>query len=67
MLNDCARCGEPPTDRLFCSCGALIDKDGLKSLKLMGPIGVRHSNSASIDEFWKTGDPSVFDKPGQQP
>jgi hypothetical protein len=28
----------------------------------MGPIGVRHSNSPKIEEFWATGDPAVFDR-----
>lgn len=28
----------------------------------MGAVGVAHSSSPKIEEFWNTGDPSVFDR-----
>lgn len=49
--------------RLFCDdCGKLVDRAGLRSVRLAGAIGVRHSTSPSIEKFWATGDPSVFDR-----
>jgi hypothetical protein len=63
----CHRCEHENVDqkRIFCeSCGAILDKSDLRRVRLMGPIGVQHSNSDSIAEFWETGDPSVFASPG---
>lgn len=49
---------------MFCpDCGAVLDRDDLRKVRLMGPIGVKHSNSPKIEEFWKTGNPEVFDRP----
>lgn len=52
-----------PHQSTFCPDCGRADKKILHSLRLMGPVGVQHSNSPKIEEFWKTGDPSVFDSP----
>jgi hypothetical protein len=39
-------------------CGRLTDRDGLKSVKVMGFVGVRHSTSENIARYWETGDPT---------
>lgn len=64
-MKTCSRCNHTETDRsLFCStCGAVLDMDDLKGVRLMGAIGVAHSSSPKIEEFWNTGDPNVFDRP----
>lgn len=61
----CSRCNhENHGRRMFCEeCEAVLDKSALRGVRLMGPVGVIHSNSPSIAEFWETGDPSVFDRP----
>ena len=49
---------------MFCpSCGAAYSPDDLRRVRLMGLVGVAHSNSPKIDEFFATGDPEVFDRP----
>lgn len=62
---DCGRCGHHTQgNRLFCACcGALLDRDGLKRVRLAGAIGVKSSSSPAIEEFKRTGDPEVFDDP----
>jgi hypothetical protein len=63
----CQRCQHENIDvkRLFCeNCGAVLDRAGLSKVRLMGPVGVQHSNSPKIEEFWETGDPAVFSVPG---
>lgn len=64
---DCPRCKHPATTgRLFCvKCGKLTDPAGLRSTagRLLGPVGVVHSTSPKIAEFWATGDETVFDRP----
>lgn len=63
MAKTCARC-ETTTDTraLFCpDCGALYDRDELQRVRIMGPVGVAHSNSPKIAQFFETGDPAVFD------
>ena len=56
-----------PHRTTFCPMCGKADKGALKKVRLMGPIGVEHSNSPKIEQFWQTGDPSVFDSPGQGP
>ena len=45
----------------FCPVCGRADKTKLQRVRLMGPVGVLHSNSPKIEEFWATGDASVFD------
>jgi hypothetical protein len=63
----CQRCDHENVDpkRLFCeNCGAIVDRNGLGRVRLLGLVGVQHSNSPKIEEFWETGDPAVFASPG---
>jgi hypothetical protein len=44
---------------VFCvECGKIIDLEGLRSIRLAGAIGVRHSSNPKIERFWQTGDPT---------
>jgi hypothetical protein len=44
--------------RLFCTeCGKLLDRNTLRGIRLAGFVGVRHSTSPAIEEFWATGNP----------
>lgn len=43
--------------RLFCHCGKLLDRDGLKKVRFRGFIGIE-SLSPNMEAFWATGDPS---------
>ena len=64
---NCSRCGHVNEEsrRLFCqSCGKLLNQEVLKSVRLPGFVGVAHSTSPKIEEFWQTGDPAVFASPG---
>jgi len=62
MMKTCVTCLDVP-QRIFCPvCGKLLDRAGLESVRLMGPVGVFHSSSPKTDEFFATGDPSVFEK-----
>jgi hypothetical protein len=45
----------------FCPVCSRADRTKLGRVRLMGPIGVAHSNSPKIEEFWATGDATVFD------
>jgi hypothetical protein len=48
--------------RLFCSeCGKLVDRDGLKRVRVVGFHG-RSSTNPKVEEFFATGDPAVFDR-----
>lgn len=58
----CETC--PPHRTTFCPLCGKADRATLKGVRLMGLVGVMHSNSSKIDEFWNTGDPSVFARPG---
>lgn len=62
---NCPRCDHTETlKRMFCSaCGAVLEPGSLKKVRLMGLVGVEHSTSPKIAEFWATGDPNVFDRP----
>jgi hypothetical protein len=63
----CPRCNHENVEaqRLFCeNCGAVVDRSNLRAVRLLGPVGVQHSNSPKIEQFWETGDPSVFASPG---
>jgi hypothetical protein len=44
-----------------CDCGRVLDREGLRRVRLAGFVGVQHSTSPKIEEFWRTGDPNVFD------
>jgi hypothetical protein len=60
----CVRCDQDPGETLFCGhCGKVNDPDALRRVRLMGPVGVLHSNSPKIEEFYATGDPEVFGRP----
>lgn len=56
----CAPACEPHATTFCPACGR-ADQGKLKRVRLMGPVGVLHSNSPKIEQFWETGDPSVFD------
>lgn len=65
----CTRCGHTNSDikRIFCEdCGKLVAKGDLTRVGVLGFVGVGNSTSPAIQEFWATGDPSVFDKPGDR-
>lgn len=52
---------------LFCSiCGREREKGSLKRVKLTGFVGVHQSTNPKIEEFWRTGDPSVFSTPEER-
>jgi hypothetical protein len=61
----CPRCeSSDPGATLFCQhCGKLLDRAALEHVRLMGPVGVQHSTSPKIEQFWQTGDPAVFGQP----
>lgn len=49
-----------PHTTTFCPVCGKADRTILKGVRLMGLIGVRHSSSPAIEQFWQTGDPTVF-------
>lgn len=53
-----------PFSTVFCPACGHADKKALRRVRLMGPVGVEHSNSPKIQQFWETGDPSVFSSRG---
>jgi len=51
----------PASDRIFCpDCGRVLDRAGLRQVRIMGGVGVVNGSSDSLDKFWATGDPDVF-------
>lgn len=54
----------PPHRTVFCPTCGRADKAKLKTVRLPGFVGVIHSTSPKIEQFWETGDPSVFSSPG---
>lgn len=70
-MDTCPKCGQqPPAERLFCHCGSLQDRDALKRVRLLGPIGVAHTNSAKVDAFLRgpdAGNPQIFEKDYRAP
>lgn len=53
----CPRCGTGiRADRLFCDCGKLLDRDGLRKVRLAGLVGV--GVNPKFDAFWASGDPA---------
>jgi hypothetical protein len=62
-MRECDRCSTSSDGRnLFCgNCGKAYSRAELQTLRLMGPIGVGNSNNPKIEQFWRTGDPTVFD------
>lgn len=61
----CTRCEHAWESRnLFCpECGA-AKKDELATVKLAGFVGVQHTTSPAVEQFWQTGDPASLSKPG---
>lgn len=47
-------------ESVFCPDCGRADKARLKTVRLPGFVGVQHSTSPRIEEFWATGDPDVF-------
>lgn len=46
----------------FCGvCGRALP-GRLEKVRLAGFVGVMHSTSPKIEQFWETGDPSVFER-----
>jgi hypothetical protein len=68
---ECPRCHTfDPEPTTFCAnCGKVLDVERLRGVRLMGPIGVQHSTSPRIEEFFRTGDPDVLSpaKPAREP
>lgn len=57
---DCPRCGNvrPPTHALCCvECGAVYDRQELRTVHLTGPAGL----SQRVERFLATGDPDYTD------
>jgi hypothetical protein len=54
----CTTCA--PFATAFCPVCGKADKAALGRIRLMGPVGVLHSNSPKIEAFWATGDPAVL-------
>lgn len=51
---------EIPEDRMFCpTCGKVKSLADLRSVRLPGFVGVAHSTSPAIEEFWATGDANI--------
>jgi hypothetical protein len=49
---------------MFCGlCGKVRDRGALRRVRLMGFTGGQSTNP-KVEEFFATGDPSVFAKPG---
>lgn len=44
---------------LFCHCGKLLDREGLKKVRFTQFLGTQSTNPR-MEEFWATGDPDVF-------
>lgn len=65
MTITCPRCKhDQDSVPSFCqSCGKVLNRKTLRSVRPMGFVGVQHSLSPKIDEWWNTGDPEVFDRP----
>jgi hypothetical protein len=63
----CATYNARPTT--FCeSCGKVINRARLEGVRLMGPIGVQHSTSPRIEEFFRTGNPDALsERPPARP
>ncbi len=59
----CSPTCQPHPNRTFCpSCGK-ADRSVLNTIRLPGFVGVVHSTSPKIEQFWETGDPTVFSTP----
>jgi len=55
----CPNCGQPAqSQRLFCACGKLLDKQGLKQVRMAGFVGV--GQNPKFDDFWASGDPATL-------
>lgn len=52
----------PPHSTTFCPVCGKADRTTLGKVRLAGFVGVQHSTSPKVEEFWQTGDPSVFAK-----
>ena len=49
-----------PFTTMFCPECKKARPEDLKRVRLMGAIGVAHSSSPAIEQFWATGDPSCL-------
>lgn len=57
----------PGRNGVFCQeCGKLLDREALKRIRPMGPIGVVHTNSPRVEAFWESGDPDVLVDPAKR-
>jgi hypothetical protein len=60
----CQYCDADVTGHNFCpSCGRVVDRERLIGLTIQGFRGPASLNP-KVQKFWRTGDPSVFAKPG---
>ena len=46
---------------VFCTCGKVVDPEGLRRVRLSGFSGPASLNE-NVETFWATGDPSVFEQ-----
>lgn len=62
VIEKCAPCQPtcPEHSTVFCPLCGKADRAALKRVRLMGLVGVQHSTSPAIEQFWETGDPQVF-------
>ena len=64
-LRICPTCGEiePNTERrIWCpTCGKAYDVDEARATLRSVKVGPGVLNSPKVDQFWETGDPSVFE------
>lgn len=59
-------CAGSTPKALFCvTCGQVLDRAALRSVKFRGFTGPASVNP-KVEQFWATGDASVFDPPGLQ-
>jgi hypothetical protein len=46
-----------PWNRAFCvTCGKVVHRDVLDSVKAMGAVGVKHSTNPNVQQWLATGD-----------
>jgi hypothetical protein len=53
----------PAFETTFCPACGRANKARLQGVRLMGFVGVLHSTSPKIEEFWQRGDPEIFKTP----
>jgi hypothetical protein len=58
MSSVCIHASPENDSRVFCvDCGRLVSQDRLRSVKLMGAIGPRHTSNENVQRFLATGNP----------